>query len=144
MMTLRTATMNDWQLLLQWRNDAATRMNSHQSQAVPAADHRAWLKKVLEDADRQLFIAEWDGQPVGTVRADWVSTDHAWELSWTLAPEARGRSLGKIMVKMLADQLEGRLTAQVKVGNTASVKIAEHCGLVLVQQREGILYFASS
>ena len=53
------------------------------------------------------------------------------ELSWTVAPEARNKGFGKKMVQIAAEKIGGRITAQIKEGNEASVAIAKGIGLHL-------------
>ncbi len=138
-LTLRPATREDAELLLGWRNDPRTREASHDTRVIPREEHLAWLSSVLADPDRQLFVAEEDGVPVGTVRADF--RDGAWVLSWTVAPDARGRGVGKRMVALLVERLAGPVRAEIKVGNMASVRIAEHAGLVLDREEDGVLHY---
>lgn len=140
-LSLRPATMDDWNILLEWRNDEATRMNSHNTALVQEDDHKKWLQSVIDNKERLLYICERGNEPAGSVRADWDEAAQAYELSWTIAPNHRGMGIGKEMVKMLADQLTQKLRAEVKVGNTGSVKIAEYAGLSLVREENGVLYF---
>ena len=95
MMNLRKATTKDWKLLLDWRNDQHTRKSSKNTSEVPAQQHKIWLENVVRGPDRILYIAEDDGEAVGTVRADYDRDAEVYELSWTTAPQARNRSLGK-------------------------------------------------
>lgn len=128
-MHLRPATFDDAALLLVWRNDPVTRQNFRSTAIVPLADHIAWLKKSLAMPTRKIYIAEEDGTPVGVVRAD--LHDGVQELDYTIAPEARGRGIGKMMVlQFVAEVLPGStLLAGIKRGNTASEKIAQALGL---------------
>jgi len=130
MVSLRLATIKDAELLLAWRNDPLTREASRNSGEVPWENHVAWLEKSLLMSERKLYIAEEAGVPVGTVRADRLANG-VQELSWTIAPEARGRGLAKEMVFLFVRKiLPGEsLLAVVKAGNTASEKIAEALGL---------------
>ena len=66
----RPAVMADADLLLAWRNDSATRSQSINTDIVERSAHLAWLKSSLSTPNRQLSIAEVEGKPVGTVRAD--------------------------------------------------------------------------
>ncbi|MBW6487332.1 MAG: hypothetical protein K0B01_14400 [Syntrophobacterales bacterium] len=68
--TLRPATIQDADMLLDWRNDPETRKASHSTSEVVTEEHIAWLTKTLGNANRRLLVAEEDGAPVGTVRAD--------------------------------------------------------------------------
>lgn len=140
LIVLRPATIGDADLLLAWRNDGGTRHASHNTAEVSREEHVAWLNKVLRDGTRQLFIAEEEGVAVGTVRADMADGIH--ELSWTVAPEARGHGVAKRMVAALASQISEPLRAEIKADNTASVRVAEHAGMYLKCEADGILYYA--
>jgi len=71
-------------------------------------------------------------QPVGTIRSDYHLEENCYELSWTVAPEARGRGTGKWMVAILANQLHDKnIRAEVKSENIGSIKIAEYAGMKL-------------
>jgi RimJ/RimL family protein N-acetyltransferase len=136
---LRLATIQDADLLLEWRNDPETRNASHNTGEVQREDHVSWLTKTLNDASRQLFVAEEIGVPVGTVRADLADGVH--ELSWTVAPSARGRGVAKRMVALLASQISEPIRAEVKSGNTASTRISEHAGLLFAREADGVLHY---
>lgn len=138
-MKLRPAVLEDAELLLAWRNDPVTRSSSRNTWPVTEAEHLAWLRQVLGDPNRRLFIAEENGVPVGTVRADFDGRAH--ELSWTVAPEARGRSVGRRMVQLVVGRAGGPLRAQIKASNLASIRIAETAGMHLAGEREGMLQY---
>lgn len=143
MLSLRKVTFEDWPLLLEWRNDEETRNNSHTTALVAEESHKNWLKHALGDSGKQLYIAEEDGIPVGTVRADFDEALNDYLLSWTTSPDARGKGTGKRMVKTLVDLLNTRIRAEIKSGNTASVKIAEFAGLTLKKEDHRVLYFSN-
>ena len=126
---LRPATMADAALLLQWRNGADTRVNSRNSEPIDVGQHETWLSRILASPDHVVRIAEAGGHPVGVVRAD--RTAQGWELSWTVAPKARGRGVGGGMLGVFVASLDGRLTAVIRKGNLASSKIAAKVGLEL-------------
>ena len=136
---LRPATLQDADLLFAWRNDPETRDASHNSESVRTDEHLAWLESTLNNERRKLFIAEEDDSPVGTVRADFVDGEH--ELSWTVAPSARGRGVAKRMVSLLAGQILTPIRAEVKPGNKASARIAEYAGLKFSEEVDGVLHF---
>ena len=139
---LRSATIRDADLLLEWRNDAETRKASHNMDEVQRDQHISWLARTLDNRDRRLFVAEENGVPVGTVRAD--LSDGVWELSWTTAPSARGRGLAKRMVFLLAQQIPEPIRAEVKAGNIASARVAEHAGMEFDREAEGVLHYRRS
>ena len=128
---LRPATLEDAQCLFRWRNDPLTRAQSLQQQPVEWEAHLKWLQASLQNPDRQLYIAEsaaLAGQEqsllLGTVRAD--KTAGEYELSWTVAPEQRGKGWGRQMVAALIECLPSgaTYTAVVLLTNPASHRIA--------------------
>ncbi|MEC5388052.1 GNAT family N-acetyltransferase [Uliginosibacterium sp. H3] len=137
---LRPATLQDAELLLAWRNDLQTRLASHGTHEIPLAEHWAWLDLVLADPARRLLIAELDDVPVGSIRVDTASDDVA-ELSWTVAPSARGQGVGTRMLIAALSEVTGSVRAEVKIGNVASMKMAEAAGLVLVREEQGVLHY---
>ncbi len=126
-MKLRPATMADAEQLHAWRNDDHTREMSVRSDEVPLADHLQWLASVIENPRRELLIAEVDDVPVGTVRLD--HGDEV-EVSYTVAPNARGKGYGTTMVKMVAPM---NCVAAVQSNNAASQRILANAGFTLVE-----------
>jgi RimJ/RimL family protein N-acetyltransferase len=136
---LRPATQLDADLLLRWRNDSASRQASHNTAEISRDEHMSWLAKSLADPNRRVLVAEVGDAPVGSVRAE--RSDGAWKLSWTVAPEQRGRGIGKAIVTAAAKSLSGRIIAEIKHDNVASARIALHVGMHLARQAGGVLYF---
>lgn len=137
-MNLRLATMDDAEILLAWRNDPLTRAMSHNTQELSLGEHLKWLGKTLSNTSRRLYIAEVNGIPIGTVRADIGDTT---ELSWTVAPEYRRRGYGKQMV-CLASKLHWPVRAEIKPNNSASAKIAEAAGMTCSSVTPELLYYS--
>jgi len=131
--------MDDADLLLEWRNDPAVRQASRHRSEIEFQAHQIWLRESLANPNRKIFIAELGDVPVGTVRSDY--SRGTYELSWTVAPEVREQGIGKSMVALLASQIEGPICAEVRIGNVASVRIAEHAGMKLESIEEGIMHF---
>jgi len=137
---LRPATLEDAKILFEWRNDPQVRVASHNQDEISFAAHLSWLRDSLENPVRKLYIAEEDGISVGTARADW--SDGAYTLSWTVSPKSRGKGIGKRMVCFLVKQIRKPIRAEVKVGNLASIKIAQEAGMQLEYIKNGVMYFA--
>ena len=134
---LRQATIADAELLFAWRNDPLTRQQSIHTEPVVWESHLAWLETGLQNPDRWLFIAE-QAVPamqapvvLGTVRADKLA--EVYELSWTVAPEQRGKGWGKKMVAALIAVLPDGAAYQAVVlhTNPASERIAAGLGMAL-------------
>jgi pseudaminic acid synthase len=126
--SLRAATPADSDALFAWRNDEETRKASATTGVVARADHDAWLARSLASNDRVLLIAEHDGKAVGTARLDrdvlLGAESHVWEVSLTIAPEARGKGLSASLLTALTDVARERdvalLVARLKPGNERS------------------------
>jgi RimJ/RimL family protein N-acetyltransferase len=139
-LSLRLASLKDVEILLKWRNDNATRMVSHTTDEVKLEKHLEWLKATLQNRNRNLYVAEENGIPVGTVRADY--DDGIYELSWAVSPEVRGQGIGKRMVSLLANRIKEPIRAEVKQGNEASSKIAEFSGMKFIKEGgNGVLHY---
>lgn len=126
----RAATIADARMLLDWRNDASTRAASIQPDPVAWEDHVVWLERVLADPTRRLSVAVED-VPVGVVRYDGLDSDRP-ELSWTVAPDQRGRGVGKRM--LMAAVGERPLMARIRGDNLGSQAIARAAGFTMRSQ----------
>lgn len=133
---LREATLDDAARLRAWRNDPATLAASLTPDPVSAADHLAWLEKTLASSARTLWIAESGVSCVGTVRLD--VTPERQELSWTVAPEARGKRYGAQIVRLALAKTNGPVRARIRPENKASQVIARACGFTRVFTQGGV------
>lgn len=139
---LRPARADDWQVLLDWRNDPATVAASVTPGLVEPDAHRAWLARTLADPAVTLWLAEDTTGPVGTLRlTPWADGQ---EMSITLAPAARGRGLAATLIALACDEARsgpGPFHACIKPGNTASRRAFETAGFRHVGQRDGFDWF---
>jgi len=136
---LRLATLDDAGVLLEWRNNPSTRKASHNTALISEDAHIQWLKRILSNENRKLYIAEINGAPVGTVRMDSGALGH--ELSWTISPTMRRTGLGKAMVVQFAGGIPEPIRAEIKPGNVASIRIAEEAGMAFEREEKGILHY---
>ena len=129
-LSLRNVSLKDAEILFAWRNDVKTRMASRTGAELKWEDHLAWLESSLKNPKRVLVIAERKNIPVGTARAD-KRADGFTEISYTIAPEARGQGLSKPMVlQFVREFLKGRrITATIKKGHVPSESVARTLGL---------------
>lgn len=141
--TLRPITSEDSEDLLAWRNDPLTRANSRNGDAVTQQEHAAWLSRVLDDPNRQVWIGLEDEETVGTTSAV-RHEDGAVEISVTVAPEARGRRRAAALVAAAVEEAQSLwpdapIRAAIKQDNQASRKAFEACGFEQVAERDGLL-----
>ena len=130
-MVARPATEQDSRQLWLWRNDPATRAGSRSPAEVPWDDHVRWFNASLTRSDRVLLVVEDREGPVGTVRWDLVpepgqapGAGQEWEVSITVAPGRRGRSLARPLLRAA----ELALSRNVSGGSTGDTAEATWSG----------------
>jgi RimJ/RimL family protein N-acetyltransferase len=123
--------MEDAERLFAWRNDPDSRANSRNEDDILWSDHLQWLSRVFASESVLLYVAEENGIPLGTCRVDADG-----ELSWTVAPEHRGKGHGKEMVRLLAEAANRHLVAEIKSSNLASLRIVQELGFEKVADGE--------
>ncbi len=130
--TLRVAGASDEERLFDWTNDPVARAMSTSSAVVPWEDHRRWFASVTRDPLRLLWIGERSGEPVAMVRLDLGEGGEAM-ISVSVAPEARGRGLGKAAIRAAlrhasTDPRIRVVLAQIRPQNAASLRAFEAAG----------------
>ena len=125
-MEFRLAGMRDARFLFELRNDPLTREMSVNRAPVPWQEHVDWLTALLADPARDIFIAIENRRRVGHVRRE---TDGARaELSWVVAPHARGGGVGKRMLRLFVTLYPDQYVARIRSENSASVAICLAAG----------------
>lgn len=139
--------MADCAFLLELRNDEEVRRSSFHTDPVTREEHEAWLRHVLADPERQLFIAEnmEDDEPVGQIRLD-MEGERGYEISYSVVPRCRGQKIGTIMIGTLMRHLTSpagdvRVFARVKPGNIASQRVFCHNGFCKVRETDEYLEY---
>lgn len=142
----RVAEIGDAKLLFGWKNDEETRHASIDPSEVHWDDHMRWLRAALASCERTIelaFFPDRPNEPVGVVRFDRRGDET--ELSWTVAPQMRGRGIGKKMVKAAVSRRPGSaLIARIKMGHRASEAIAIAAGFVVERSVDGVSYWRKS
>ncbi len=144
-LTLRKATDLDAVQLWRWRNDLTVRKMARNTAPVRLSDHLVWLNQVLRSRDQILLIAEQAEQQVGMLRFDLEG--QAAEVSITVAPSARGRSLGKALLgaghrALREDYGISLIIAFVREENAPSLALFERCGYSRTgKSEEGLVQF---
>jgi RimJ/RimL family protein N-acetyltransferase len=140
-MLLREAKFEDWEILLEWRNDSISRMNSFDQNIIDEKTHKDWLSRSLRFSARKIYILE---DPIngslGTIRCD-TSSDNTNTLSWNINPKERGKGYGTLILKMFLENTSGEFLAEIKDSNIASIKLAEKNGFT---KHSNQLYYLKS
>ncbi|MGH9152653.1 MAG: GNAT family N-acetyltransferase [Acidimicrobiales bacterium] len=137
---LRPAEAGDASAVLAWRNDPDAVRFSTSGRPVQPVDHRSWFAARLEDPASRIWIADRDGNGLGTVRID--VEDAVGAVSIAVAEEARRQGIAGRMLDLLQRELAGdfqvvRLTALVREDNAASLRLFARAGFVPVATRGG-------
>ncbi|MDD2969707.1 MAG: GNAT family N-acetyltransferase [Lachnospiraceae bacterium] len=137
---LRRATPEDEEVLLIWKNDPITRENSGDSRLVTPEEHHNWFTKRLQSDNVLLYIFCADGRPAGQGRLDLLG--YTAEISYGLAPEFRGKGLGRKLLTQLIEKVVSDpqaseisvLYGQVKYTNVISKRLFSSLGFKEVME----------
>lgn len=125
---LRFATIEDAKDIFDWRNDPDTRANSFNKDEIDFESHMLWFGKRLGRENTLMYIMMNKDKKVGNIRIDIEGTTG--EISYMIAPDARGKGYGKKILSLLEKTLSeseagkriNRLSGSVLKGNKASCK----------------------
>jgi RimJ/RimL family protein N-acetyltransferase len=131
---LRGAVIGDADRLLRWRNEDEAVRTSRSGRRIGIAEHRAWLAGRLAGAAPRLWVAEWAGEAVGSVRVDLDGETGV--VSVLVAPSRRGQGLGTTMLRALLEEVVvldpqiATLVAEIRTDNEASRRAFAGVGFV--------------
>ncbi len=131
MITLRAARFVDCLDVYRWNFAPDVRAQSTTQIAVELCDHSKWFSRRLRSTDPIWIILE-DFRPIGVVRLD--RTGDSARISISLAPEARGRNIGRTAIELACAASGHAVIAEVAVTNTASQRCFEACGFTLADR----------
>ena len=125
---LRNATIEDAQDVFNWRNDPETRENSFNKEEIDLESHMLWFGKRLGRENTLMYILMNGNKKVGNIRIDIEGTTG--EISYMIAPKARGKGYGKKILALLEKTLSeteageriNRLKGSVLKNNKASCR----------------------
>jgi len=135
-MKFRHVTVEDAELLLDWHNDPVTRAFSTTQEKTTLQEHTVWLNHAVNL--KHFYIAQVNRKDIGVIRATPGKTNE-YTLSWTIAPEERGKGYGREMLPQMTNTLpdQALLIAYIMHTNIASIKIAKSTGFKLVESFSG-------
>jgi RimJ/RimL family protein N-acetyltransferase len=138
---LREATIDDEAAFLELANDELTRENSFNRGVISPSIHHAWFQRKLADRENaKLFAVETGVLTLGYARFEAI--DDRWQISYALAPYARGFGLGKTALRKAIERLGAvKLTAKVKETNAASCKTFEALGFIGERDENGVVTY---
>ncbi|MCR5119559.1 MAG: GNAT family N-acetyltransferase [Lachnospiraceae bacterium] len=142
---LRTVRDYDAKLLYKWANDPDTRAASFKQDEIKWEEHVKWLKDLLADEDRDIFICMDFLSPIGVVRTAKDEKDEKKGIiSYQVSPDMRGRGIGVKMLRLLEAKEKEKYTVlrgEVKPDNEHSINIFKKLGYEQVSADEEKLVF---
>lgn len=136
----RKATLNDADLLLKWRNEEETRIQSFTSQVIDRPHHIAWLEEKLADPNTHIFIVSSPfGIPLGQIR--FGVKDSVAAISVIIDKDQRGLGYGSSMIQHGIVHVRNFnkidiFEAEIKKTNPKSLKAFEKAGFKFAGKRE--------
>jgi len=137
---LRLANLSDSDALLSWRNDIVTINNSFNSEISSLKTHKQYLKNAMSSLTRKIFILEYSGVRVGTIREDQMK-EGKFKLSYSVDPMYRAKRVGQMMVSLYLKDRKGFFICAVKDNNTPSIKMIEKMNFKLFDSVEGVNFY---
>jgi UDP-2,4-diacetamido-2,4,6-trideoxy-beta-L-altropyranose hydrolase len=132
---LRRASIEDCELLWNWRNDPLVRSLSFSSDLIPWEVHLHWLKNKLKDPQCWIFVGLGDGnKPVGQIRVELGAAREA-EVHISIDTSMRGRGHGSAMLLAIQEELfrldlADTIHAFIKSTNRGSIYAFQKAGFV--------------
>jgi UDP-2,4-diacetamido-2,4,6-trideoxy-beta-L-altropyranose hydrolase len=146
-MLVRLALQEDCHNLYKWRNDKYSLRMFRNSKPVSIEEHERWFSRIiLNKTDKYLFIClNQKSEKIGVVRFD-VKNIEA-EISINIAPEMRGKGLGKDCLKETCIYAKKHvpnvkvLFAKIKILNKASQTTFLSAGFNFIKEVDGYLTY---
>lgn len=141
MLNIRSATVNDVGLILQFIRDLAE--YEREPQAVTATEADLVRDGFGADPKFRVVIAEWDGKPAGFALffynySTWQGRPGLYLEDVFVRPEFRGKGIGKTLLVHLArltvQENCGRFQWQVLDWNTPSIRFYESLGARIMKE----------
>ena len=139
-LVLRDVEASDFKVLLEWRNDNITRKYSFDSKLITNIDHDKYLTAAINNSSRSIFILEYNGLPIGTLKEDKIQ-NNVFEISYTISPKYRGMKFGQVMMRLYLMERTGRFLCKVKDGNIPSIMMLKKIGFKPSNQEKKYNFF---
>lgn len=131
----RTVTLNDSDLILEWRNSVDARRNSQRPEKISQYEHMSWLSsRILRVPYEPFWIMHLGEKNLGYVRLDYhYSNKNIFTISIFVVPECRKAGFGKLMLatalhSVAINHPHSFFRAVVKKDNYGSVSLFQSLG----------------
>ena len=137
---IRKIVNEDWDDLLNWRNDELTRKMSINGGVVKKEEHYSYMEKMSNNNNREQYIFIHDKNKVGTLRIDKLN-DGFEEISYTINPRYRGGGFGSLMMKLFLFNKVGKYRCEIKPENIGSIRMVENNGFKFRNKNGEVLIY---
>ncbi len=127
--SLNKIEKDDCDIILNWRNDPISRLNSKNKNLILKKDHIKWFNLKLNSKNDITLIAKISHLRLGTVRYDKID-EKLFEVSINLNPNFRKIGLSKKILKLSEKKIKVKgvfIKAFVLKENLASIKLFKSC-----------------
>lgn len=127
--SLNKIEKDDCDIILNWRNDPISRLNSKNKNLILKKDHIKWFNLKLNSKNDITLIAKISHLRLGTVRYDKIN-EKLFEVSINLNPNFRKIGLSKKILNLSEKKIKARgvlIKAFVLKENLASIKLFKSC-----------------
>jgi UDP-2,4-diacetamido-2,4,6-trideoxy-beta-L-altropyranose hydrolase len=138
---LRSALLEDEDLLLKWANNSDVRKQSFTPSLITAQKHAEWFRKILVNPDCFLFIGESEsGLPIGQVRFDIDNIRCEAYIDISIDGRLRGIGIGVKLLSCALAKFKAEapgicVFAEVLEGNVPSQRLFARLGFLPTQPR---------
>lgn len=135
-LSLRRVTTNDIRQCFKWANDPEARKHSYSTGSIPWEDHVQWFDGKMANANCFYFIAEIENSSVGQIRFDFLEDEDAFQISYALDQQWRGKGLSYYLLTRGIQKLNLLTPLKMIIGyvhktNAASVKAFQKAGFTM-------------
>lgn len=110
---LTRASVNDVNILFEWRNDDTVRKNSLSTQKITYEEHAEWFAKKINEKNCLLYICYLGLVPVGQIRIDVAENEG--KISYSVDRKYRNKGIGHYIINNLDYILKENVRGEFKL-----------------------------
>ena len=144
----RPVAEGDARFIFDWRNDPDSVAVGRSQVGVDWQEHLRWFADQFMRPHVRGLVVECDGEPTMIV---WLRRNRRgiWQTSVNSNPATRGRGLSVAMLAcalavVRGDEPDARFSAEIREGNTRSIKLFERNGFVMIYSAAGYGHYVTS